>query len=82
MAIHYNTKTVTDGLVLALDAANPKSYSGGTTWTDLSGNGNNGTLVGSPTYTPNYGGAFIFNETPHVIISDKQVCALALETIR
>jgi hypothetical protein len=34
---------VEDGLVLALDAANDKSYPGtGTTWFDLSGNGNNG----------------------------------------
>jgi hypothetical protein len=45
MAISYNPRIVTDGLVLALDAGNPKSYPGsGTTWTDLSGNGNNGTL--------------------------------------
>jgi hypothetical protein len=37
---------ITNGLVLNLDAGNPASYSGsGTTWTDLSGNGNNGTLV-------------------------------------
>ena len=33
------------GLVLALDAGNSKSYPGtGTTWTDLSGNSNTGTL--------------------------------------
>jgi len=37
---------VTEGLVLALDAGNKKSYSGsGTTWTDLSGQENNGTLT-------------------------------------
>jgi hypothetical protein len=37
---------VTNGLVLALDAANTKSYiSGSTTWNDLSGNGNNATLT-------------------------------------
>jgi hypothetical protein len=42
---------VEDGLVLALDAANQKSYPGsGTTWNDLSGNGNNGTLVNGPTF--------------------------------
>jgi hypothetical protein len=36
---------------LALDAANTKSYPGtGTVWTDLSGNGNNGTLVNGPTF--------------------------------
>jgi hypothetical protein len=40
-----------DGLVLELDAANPLSYPGsGTTWTDLSGNGNNGTLVNGVGY--------------------------------
>jgi hypothetical protein len=48
MAFHYSPKLVTDGLVLALDAANPKSYPGtGTTWYDLSGNGDNFTLDGS-----------------------------------
>ena len=48
MAVGYNPKAVTDGLVLALDAANTKSYSGsGSTWSDLSGNSNNGTIVGA-----------------------------------
>lgn len=38
MGIAYNPKIVTNGLVLALDASNTKSYPGsGTTWTDLSG---------------------------------------------
>jgi hypothetical protein len=56
LAIHYNVKTVTDGLVLALDAANPKSYSGsGNTWNDLSGNGNTGTLVNGVSYNSGYG---------------------------
>lgn len=37
---------VTDGLKLYLDASNPLSYPGsGTTWFDLSENGNNGTMV-------------------------------------
>ena len=37
---------VTDGLKLYLDASNPASYPGsGTTWFDLSGNNNNGTMV-------------------------------------
>lgn len=48
MAFHYSPKLVTDGLVLALDAANPKSYPGtGTTWKDLSGNGFDFTLDSS-----------------------------------
>ena len=42
---------ITTGLQLWLDAGNASSYSGsGTAWNDLSGNGNNGALVSSPTY--------------------------------
>jgi hypothetical protein len=45
MGISRGPKTVTNGLVLALDAADKNSYvSGSTTWNDLSGNNNNGTL--------------------------------------
>jgi hypothetical protein len=41
----------TNGLALALDAGDSLSYPGtGTTWTDLSGNANTGTLVNGPTY--------------------------------
>jgi hypothetical protein len=48
MGISYNPSIVSSGLVLCLDAANPRSYSGsGTTWTDLSGNGNNATKQGT-----------------------------------
>ena len=44
----YGPRIVTDGLVLHLDAANRKSYPGsGSTWYDLSGNGNNGTISGA-----------------------------------
>lgn len=40
---------VTDGLVLALDAANPKSYiSGSTVWRDLSGYNNHVDLINNP----------------------------------
>jgi len=50
------------GLVLNLDAGTAASYSGsGTTWTDLSGNNNNGTLVNSVGYTASNGGALVFN---------------------
>ena len=62
MAIFYNPRIVTDGLVLALDAANQKSYPGsGTTWTDLSGRGNNGTLTNGPTYSSANGGVIVFD---------------------
>ena len=52
MATRYSPSIVTSGLVLCLDAANPKSYSGtGTTWTDLSGNGYNFTLSNANVWT-------------------------------
>ena len=70
MAISYNPRTITDGLVLCLDAANSKSYPGsGTTWTDLSGNGNNGTLVNGPTYSSSNGGSLVFDGTNDYITS-------------
>lgn len=53
---------VTSGLVLALDAANRKSYPGsGATWTDMSGNGNNGTLTNGPTFNSDNGGSIVFD---------------------
>ena len=43
---------VTTGLQVYIDAGQTSSYSGtGTAWNDISGNGNNGTLVNSPTFT-------------------------------
>ena len=49
-------------LKLWLDASNPLSYPGtGTTWYDLSGNGNNGTLVNGPTFNSGNGGSIVFD---------------------
>jgi len=51
-----------NGLILALDAGNTKSYPGsGTAWTDLSGRGNTGTLTNGPTYSSANGGSIVFN---------------------
>jgi len=62
MALAHSPKIITDGLVLALDAGNTKSYPGsGTTWTDLSGNGNNGTLTNGPTYSSDDSGSIVFD---------------------
>jgi hypothetical protein len=62
MAFHYNPKIVTDGLQLCLDAANVKSYPGsGTTWSDLSGNAYNASIVGSVSYTTENLGCFNMN---------------------
>ena len=64
MALAHSPKIVTDGLVLCLDAANPKSYPGtGTAWTDLSGNGNDATLVNGPVYNSADGGYIDFDGT-------------------
>ena len=56
---------VQQGLVLNLDAGNPYSYAGaGTTWYDVSGNGNNGTFGAStaaPTYNTDAGGNIVFD---------------------
>jgi hypothetical protein len=52
MPNYYGPRIVTDNLVLCLDAANPKSYSGsGTAWTDLRRNGNDAVLYNGPTYS-------------------------------
>ena len=52
MSLHHNPRIVTDGLILALDTANPKSYPGsGTTWYDLSGNNYHASFVGSVGYS-------------------------------
>ena len=62
MSLAHSPRIVTSGLVLAVDGANTRSYPGtGTTWSDLSGNNNTGTLVSSPTYNTSNGGTLVFN---------------------
>ena len=62
MALHHFPRIVTDGLVLCLDAGNPLSYtSGDSVWKDLSGNGNNGTLVNGVGYNSNNAGSLVFD---------------------
>jgi hypothetical protein len=62
MGIAYNPAIIRSNLVLCLDAANSKSYPGsGTTWTDLSGNGNNGTLVNGVGYNSSNLGSLVFD---------------------
>lgn len=53
---------VTNGLVLNLDAANMKSYpKSGTTWNDLSGFNNSGSLTNGPTFNSTNGGSIVFD---------------------
>ena len=62
MALLNGPRIVTSGLVLNLDAADRNSYPGsGTTWTDLSGNNNSGTLTNGPTFNSANGGSIVFD---------------------
>lgn len=62
MAFAHSPQIVTNGLVLALDAGNTKSYPGtGTTWFDKSGNAYNGTLTNGPTFSSANGGSIVFD---------------------
>ena len=62
MGINVRPNIVTNGLVLNLDAANVKSYPrSGTSWNDLSGNNNTGTLTNGPVYSAANGGSFLFD---------------------
>lgn len=64
-------KIITSGLLLNFDAGNSSSYSGsGTTWTDLSEFGNNGTLVGSPTYSSLNSGYLNFNGSTQYVTTN------------
>ena len=63
--IHIATKgVVQDGLIFNLDVGASTSYPGsGTTWTDLTGDGPNGTLQNTPTYVNENGGSLYFDGT-------------------
>ena len=62
MGLSHSPSIVRNGLVLHLDAANVKSYPGsGTAWNDLSGLGNNGTLVNGVGYSAANNGTLVFD---------------------
>jgi hypothetical protein len=64
MSTNYSPKIVTSGLVLYLDAGNSKSFvSGSSTWFDLSGNRNTGSLGNGPVYNSANGGNILFDGT-------------------
>lgn len=61
MSYNNGPKIVTNGLVLALDAGNVKSYSGsGIDWGDLIGS-NSGSLINGPIFDNDRGGNIIFD---------------------
>ena len=62
MALTHSPLIVTDNLVFCVDAANTKSYSGsGTIWKDISGEGDDGTLINGPTFSNDNGGSIVFD---------------------
>ena len=62
MTYQTGPRIVTNGLVFCVDAADANSYAGsGTTWNDLSGNGNNGTLTNGPTFNSANRGSIVFD---------------------
>lgn len=62
MSYNNGPKITTDGLILFLDASNPKSYQGsGTSWVDLSGNNINGTLAGGTSFNNSNSGNMSFD---------------------
>lgn len=64
MAQNYGPRIVKDGLIMFVDSADVNSYPrSGTTWFDVSGNGNNGTLYNGPTFNTANGGSLVFDGT-------------------
>jgi len=62
---------VTNGLVLNLDAGFVPSYSrSGTTWSDISLNGNNGTLTNGPSFNSNNNGYIVLDGTDDYVSSN------------
>jgi hypothetical protein len=88
--MYYGPRIVSNGLVLCLDAANKNSYRGtGTTWTDLSGNNNNGTLTNGPTFSAGNQGSIVFDGTNDYVssfptqisgVGSKTICAFIYPT--
>jgi hypothetical protein len=79
MALSHSPSIIAQNLSLCLDAANPKSYSGsGTTWTDLSGNGNNGTLVNGVGYNSGNLGSLSFDGVDDLVDTNKTPLELGI----
>lgn len=65
---------ITSGLTLHLDAGFASSFPYvGTTWYDLSGNGYDGTLTNSPTFSAANGGSFTFNGSNNYVLGSSDL---------
>ena len=63
MGIAYNTSMISDGLIFALDAANPRSYSGSGITVNGLVSGLGGTLINGVGFSSLNGGSFFFDGT-------------------
>ena len=82
MGVYAGPDIVESGLVLSLDAGNKKSYTGsGTTWTDLSGRGNNGTLTNGVGYNSSNLGSLSFDGVDDFISTTYSVGTISKHTI-
>ena len=64
MGVLYNSRIVTDGLILCVDTGDKMSYPGaGTVWTDLTSNHATGVLENSPQFDANNAGSILFDGT-------------------
>ena len=74
-------EVVTAGLITHLDASKPASYTSGSTWFDISGNGNNASINGGVSYSTNNGGYFNLNNSGYFQLSSNSAAApYALQT--
>jgi hypothetical protein len=69
--IESGIKYINNGLRAYYDAGDDDSYTGsGSTWNDISGNGNTATLNNSPTFNSGNGGYFTFTNTATATAND------------
>lgn len=62
--LNYNGSRERFDYGMVMDLSTPPSL--GTTWTDLSGRGNNGTLIGAPTYLATNGGGYTIGSSQYI----------------
>jgi hypothetical protein len=84
MAANFEYPTiVTDGLVLNLDAGFVGSYPTiNTTWYDISGNANNGTLTNGPTFNSANSGSLVFDGVDDKITGTSFVADITNKTLQ
>jgi hypothetical protein len=78
LCVNFNYEgIVTNGLMLNYDAGFDPSYpTTGTTWYDLSGNANNGTLINNPAFTSANSGSIVWDGTDDYVNTGKTATQL------